>query len=113
MVGSYQLCRRAPKTARRVFRAMTKAQLPRGYDVDKHFKPTYAPWDQRLCVVPDGDLFKAIRSGRATVVTDRIAEITADGIRLESGDEIPADIIVTATGLKLQAFRGYRIVSGR
>ena len=109
MVGSYQLCRRAPKTARRVFRAMTKAQLPRGYDVDKHFKPTYAPWDQRLCVVPDGDLFEAIRTGRATVVTDKIAEITADGIRLESGDEIPADIIVTATGLNLQAFGGIEL----
>lgn len=106
MVGSYQLCRRAPKTARRVFRAMTKAQLPRGYDVDKHFDPMYAPWDQRLCVVPDGDLFKAIRSGRATVVTDRISRVTADGIVLESGDEIPADIIVTATGLKLKAFGG-------
>lgn len=109
MVGSYQLCRRAPKTARRVFRTMTKAQLPRGYDVDKHFNPTYAPWDQRLCVVPDGDLFKAIRSGRATVVTDRIATLTADGILLESGDEIPADIIVTATGLKLQAFGGIEL----
>jgi len=109
MVGSYQLCRRAPKTARKVFRAMTKAQLPRGYDVDTHFNPTYDPWDQRLCVVPDGDLFKAIRSGRATVVTDKIAEITADGIRLESGDEIPADIIVTATGLKLQAFGGIEL----
>ena len=109
MVGSYQLCRRAPKTARKVFRAMTKAQLPRGYDVDTHFNPTYDPWDQRLCVVPDGDLFKAIRSGRATVVTDKIAEITADGIRLESGDEIPADIIVTATGLKLQAIGGIEL----
>ena len=109
MVGSYQLCRRAPKTARKMFRAMTKAQLPRGYDVDKHFEPTYAPWDQRLCVVPDGDLFKAIRSGRATVVTDRIASVTADGIRVESGEEIPADIIVTATGLKLQAFGGIKL----
>ncbi len=109
MVGSYQLCRRAPKTARRVFRTMTKAQLPRGYDVDKHFNPTYDPWDQRLCVVPDGDLFKAIRSGRATVVTDRIDRLTADGILLESGDEIAADIIVTATGLKLQAFGGIEL----
>ena len=109
MVGSYQLCRRAPNAARKVFRAMTKAQLPRGYDVDKHFDPTYAPWDQRLCVVPDGDLFKAIRSGRATVVTDRIAEVTTDGIRVESGETIPADIIVTATGLQLQAFGGIEL----
>ncbi|WP_415975898.1 flavin-containing monooxygenase [Rhodococcus sp. 077-4] len=109
MVGSYQLCRRAPKTARKVFRAMTKAQLPRGYDVDTHFNPNYNPWDQRLCVVPDGDLFRAIRSGRANVVTDRISKVTADAIHLESGGEIAADIIVTATGLKLQAFGGIEL----
>lgn len=106
MVASYQACRRAPSLARRVFRTLTKAQLPAGYDVDRHFKPTYRPWDQRLCVVPNGDLFAAIRSGAASVVTDHIERFTPTGVLLRSGSEVPADIIVTATGLKLQAFGG-------
>jgi len=69
--------------------------------VAKHFTPSYKPWDQRLCLVPDGDLFKAIRSGKADVVTDQVARITPDGIELASGQKLPADIIVTATGLDL------------
>ena len=81
-------------------------QLPAHYPVDEHFNPPYNPWDQRLCVVPDGDLFKAIRDGNASVVTDRINTFTERGIRLESGRELEADIIVTATGLNLQAFGG-------
>ena len=80
--------------------------LPKGYPVDEHFRPAYNPWDQRLCVVPDGDLFKAIRDGDAAVVTDRIDTFTERGIKLESGRELEADIIVTATGLNLQAFGG-------
>jgi monooxygenase len=71
------------------------------FDVDTHFTPTYNPWDQRLCLIPNGDLFAAINSGKASVVTDHIDTFTESGIRLQSGDEIAADIIVTATGLNL------------
>ena len=72
----YQLSRRRPDMMRGSIRKLTIRQLPAGYDVDTHFNPAYNPWDQRLCLVPDGDLFKAIRDGRATVVTDRIATFT-------------------------------------
>src|SRR5204863_182698 len=77
--------------------------LPAGYDVDTHFNQRYNPWDQRVCLVPDGDLFEAIGSGAASIVTDRIASFTETGIRLESGAELEADIVVTATGLQLLA----------
>jgi cation diffusion facilitator CzcD-associated flavoprotein CzcO len=88
--------------------------LPPGYDVDTHFKPRYQPWDQRLCVAPDGDLFAAIREGRASVVTDRIEEFTENGLRLASGTELTADIVVTATGLRLLPLGGVRLtVDGR
>ncbi len=105
----YRLCQRYPRTAKRVIRHLNAKRLPKGYPVDKHFKPAYNPWDQRLCVVPDGDLFKAISSGNASVVTDRIDTFTERGIKLESGQELEADIIVTATGLNLQAFGGVKI----
>ena len=86
---------------------MAVKQLPDGYDVDTHFKPRYNPWDQRLCLVPDGDLFKAIRAGRGSVVTDRDRDFHRDGpCVLESGAELDADIVVTATGLQLLAFGG-------
>ena len=84
-------------------------QLPPGYDVDTHFAPRYNPWDQRMCLAPDGDFFAAIKSGRADVVTDRIAEFTETGIRLESGAELEADVVVTATGLRLLALGGMRL----
>jgi cation diffusion facilitator CzcD-associated flavoprotein CzcO len=91
-----------------------RMQLPGGYPVDAHFKPSYEPWDQRLCIVPDGDLFKAIGAGRASIVTDRIERFTERGIRLESGGELPADIVVAATGLKLLACGGIALeVDGR
>ncbi|GAB1513267.1 flavin-containing monooxygenase [Actinophytocola sp. KF-1] len=110
----YQLSRRRPHVVRNLIRAATIRQLPRGYDVDTHFNPRYDPWDQRLCLVPDGDLFRAIRRGRASVVTDRIAEFTETGLRLESGDTLAADVVVTATGLRLLAFGGMElIVDGR
>ena len=102
----YQLCQRYPRAARRVIRRLNAKRLPAGYPVDKHFNPAYNPWDQRLCVVPNGDLFTAIRDGRASVVTDRIETFTEKGILLESGWELEADIIVTATGLNVQAFGG-------
>ena len=101
-----RFCQSYPRTARRLIRRHIAKQLPKGYPVDEHFNPAYNPWDQRLCVVPDGDLFKAIRDGGASVVTDRIATFTERGIELESGREIDADVVVTATGLNLQAFGG-------
>lgn len=104
--ATWLLCQRYPRTARRLIRYINTKQLPEGYPVDEHFNPPYDPWDQRLCVVPDADLFKAIRSGRASVVTDRIETFTERGIKLKSGLELEADIIVTATGLNLQAFGG-------
>ncbi|AIO30169.1 FAD-containing monooxygenase EthA [Burkholderia cenocepacia] len=112
--GIWHLCRTRPKTARRLIRYLNKRQLPKDYPVDVHFNPPYNPWDQRLCAVPDGDLFKAIRDGRASVVTDRIKTITETGILLESGHTLPADIIVTATGLNIQLFGGIELtVDGR
>ena len=94
----------------RLDRKLAIQQLPAGYDVDTHFKPAYNPWDQRLCLVPDGDLFKAISEGRASVATGRIATFTEDGIRLESGAELEADIVVTATGLQLLALGGIELI---
>jgi cation diffusion facilitator CzcD-associated flavoprotein CzcO len=104
----YRLCQRYPKQARALIRRLTAAQLPEGYPVDEHFRPRYDPWDQRLCAVPDGDLFRTIRSGRAEVVTDTIQTFTRTGIRLTSGRELQTDIVVTATGLRLLAFGGMR-----
>jgi cation diffusion facilitator CzcD-associated flavoprotein CzcO len=104
--GFYQLSRRRPNLVRRLIRKATVAQLPDGYEVDTHFRPTYNPWDQRLCLVPDGDLFRAIRRGDASIVTDRIDSFTPKGLLLTSGEELPADIVVTATGLNLKAFGG-------
>jgi len=98
---SYQLSRRWPATMKKVFARAVRAALPEGYDVERHFTPTYDPWDERLCVVPDGDLFAAISSGRASVVTDRIVRFTPGGLLLESGEELDADVVVTATGLEL------------
>jgi cation diffusion facilitator CzcD-associated flavoprotein CzcO len=103
---AYQLSRRRPELAKRLIRRGLEAELPAGYDFDTHFKPRYEPWDQRLCLVPDGDLFRAIRDGDASIVTDRVAEFTADGIRLESGGELPADVVITATGLNLLPLGG-------
>jgi len=106
----YQLSRRRPETVRNLIRKLAIKQLPAGYDVDTHFNPAYNPWDQRLCLVPDGDLFRTIRGGRATVVTGKIATFTERGLLLESGAELAADIVVTATGLQLLAFGGAQLV---
>ena len=102
----YQLSRRRPKLVKAVIRKGVQRQLPKGYDVDKHFRPTYNPWDQRVCLVPNGDLFRAIRNESASVVTDRIETFTERGLKLESGQELEADVIVTATGLDLVPFGG-------
>jgi cation diffusion facilitator CzcD-associated flavoprotein CzcO len=110
----FQVSRRRPQLVKRVIRKWVTANLPLGFDVDTHFKPRYDPWDQRVCLVPDGDLFKALSSGDASVVTDRIDTFTQGGIRLASGEELPADIVVTATGLQLQFFGGMEVsVDGR
>jgi monooxygenase len=107
-------CQRFPRTARRLIRRINVGQLPAGYPVDEHFNPPYDPWDQRLCVVPDGDLFRSIREGSASVVTDRVTTFTETGVRLASGRELAADIIVTATGFDLQLLGGMRLsVDGR
>jgi cation diffusion facilitator CzcD-associated flavoprotein CzcO len=97
----FQLSRRRPELVKRLIRRGVQRSLPPGYDVDRHFKPRYEPWDQRMCLVPDGDLFRAISEGSAAVVTDTIASFTERGIALESGEELEADVIVTATGLNL------------
>ncbi len=102
----YKLIRARPeKTGERLL-DLVREQLPAGYDVEKHFHPRYNPWDQRLCVVPDGDLFEAISKGKASVETDEIETFTEDGIRLKSGKTLNADIIITATGLTLEAMGG-------
>ena len=105
-VANFQLSRRAPGVVKRFLRRAAKGRLPAGYDVERHFSPRYDPWDQRLCVVPDGDLFTVLREGRASVVTDTIDTFTEHGLRLASGEELPADIVVTATGLNLLALGG-------
>jgi cation diffusion facilitator CzcD-associated flavoprotein CzcO len=84
--------------------------LPAGYDIDTHFKPRYNPWDQRMCLVPNGDLFRSIRSGDSEIVTDQIETFTEDGIKLESGTDLDADVIVTATGLNVLFLGGMEVV---
>jgi cation diffusion facilitator CzcD-associated flavoprotein CzcO len=102
----FRQSRKRPGLIRRLIRASQKRQLPNDFDLDTHFNPSYDPWDQRLCMVPDGDLFEVISSGDASVVTDRIETFTETGIRLVSGVELEADIVVTATGLYLLACGG-------
>ena len=102
----FQLSRRRPDLVKKLLRSGLSRQLPAGYDVGTHFTPRYQPWDQRLCLVPDGDLFKVISAGTASVVTDQIEEFTPTGIRLASGAHLDADIVVSATGLNLQLFGG-------
>jgi cation diffusion facilitator CzcD-associated flavoprotein CzcO len=102
----YQLSQRAPELAKKLLRLGATKELPPDFPVDVHFKPNYGPWDQRLCVAPNGDLFKAIKSGKASVVTDQIVKFTNKGVLLRSGAELPADIIVTATGLNLLPLGG-------
>lgn len=102
----YQLSRKAPAYMRKTLMTMAKRRLPEGYDVEKHFGPRYNVWDERLCLAPDGDFFRTIRHGKADVVTDTIDRFTTTGIRLNSGEELPADIIVTATGLNMQLLGG-------
>jgi monooxygenase len=109
MTSIYQLSQRFPNFIKK--RLINKARMRLGaeFDVDTHFTPRYRPWEQRMCLIPDADMFVAIKSGRAGVVTDEIETFTERGIRLKSGKELEADIIVTATGLALQAFGGMEL----
>jgi cation diffusion facilitator CzcD-associated flavoprotein CzcO len=105
----FKLCRRNPDRAKKLILGAAKHFLPPEY-IEKHFTPRYNPWEQRLCLIPEGDLFNAIKDGKASVVTNTIDTFTASGIRLSDGSELPADIIVTATGLNLQVLGGTQLV---
>jgi cation diffusion facilitator CzcD-associated flavoprotein CzcO len=105
-MASFQLSRRHPDFMKKVLRGVTERQLPDGYPVDPNFTPSYNPWEQRLCLVPDADLFRANHKGSVDIVTDRIATFTEAGIELESGAKLDADIVVTATGLNILALGG-------
>jgi monooxygenase len=105
----YQVSQRRPGLVKAVLRKGVERQLPPGYDLDTHFSPSYDPWDQRVCLVPDGDLFRAIKAGDASVVTDHIDRFTETGLLLRSGAELPADIVVTATGLELLFLGGIEL----
>ncbi len=105
----YNRCKSKPERMKRFIVGMVRQQLGRDYDVAKHFTPRYNPWSQRMCLVPDGDLFEAIKAGRASVVTDSIETFTEKGVRLASGAELEADLIVTATGLQLEVLGGLAV----
>jgi len=105
----YNAARRKPDAAKKRIIELAQAELGSGSDI-RHFTPRYNPWDQRLCLVPDGDLFKAIRNGNASVVTDEIETFSETGLNLRSGNELPADIIVTATGLVMKLMGGMELV---
>jgi cation diffusion facilitator CzcD-associated flavoprotein CzcO len=105
-IFAYTLAQRRPALVRRQITKLQRAALGDGYDIATHLTPRYGPWDQRLCLVPDGDLFTVLRDGRATIVTDRIERFVPDGIARAAGETLAADIVVTATGLNLQLLGG-------
>ena len=108
-IATYQLATKKPDLMKWILRKSLEKDLGKDFDIDKHFTPDYNPWDQRLCLVTNGDLFASIRNGDASVVTDHIQEFTPSGIRLRSGQELEADIVVTATGLELVVFGGIKV----
>ncbi|MBX3483106.1 NAD(P)/FAD-dependent oxidoreductase [Phenylobacterium sp.] len=110
----FNLARKKPEAVKANIIKMVREQLGPDYDVDRHFTPSYNPWDQRLCLVPDADMFNEIKAGRASVVTDHIETFTETGIRLTSGQELEADVVVSATGLVLEVWNGIEVsVDGR
>ena len=111
LLGRFMLSRmrKNPEKIKTQLIDQVRDHLGEDYDVDKHFTPRYMPWDQRLCLVPNGDIFNAINSGKASVVTDTIDTFTEEGIKLDSGEELEADIIITATGLNMQLLNGINI----
>jgi monooxygenase len=109
-MAMFQLSRRRPELVKKALRKGVTKLLPAGFPIDEHFRPTYDPWDQRLCLVPDGDLFRAMRSGKVTIATGGIERFTGDGLRLKTGEEVRADVVVTATGLVVKLFGGAELV---
>lgn len=111
LMGMYffNMARKKPEKVGPFMVNMVKEKLPEGYDVETHFTPSYKPWDQRICAVTDDDLFKTISDGSVSVVTDHIETFTPKGIKLKSGEELEADIIITATGLNLEVFNGLEL----
>jgi monooxygenase len=111
LLGMYvfRLCRTDPAKMKRLLLGGVRMALGPDYDIKKHFTPRYNPWDQRLCLVPDGDFFEAIRAKKASVVTDEIETFTETGIALKSGEKLDADLIITATGLNLQVLGGLQL----
>jgi monooxygenase len=109
MTYIYQLSQRFPNFVKRGIIKKASKQLGTDFDVETHFTPRYLPWEQRMCLIPDADMFEAIKSGKASVVTDQIETFTERGILLRSGKELEADIIITATGLTMQAFGGMEL----
>ena len=107
-LGFYKLSKAFPSLVRKALLGMARHQLGKDFDM-RHFSPRYKPWDERVCAVPNGDLFKVLRQGKASVVTEHIDGFTAKGIRLKSGQELPADVIISATGLELQLFGGMQV----
>ncbi|CAI7578057.1 unnamed protein product [Penicillium pancosmium] len=105
----YYFCRLFPNRSRNMLQNAVRKQLPETVPVDPHFTPRYKPWDQRICFTPDGDFFEPIRDGKADVATGTIRQVVEDGIILDSGEKLKADVIVTATGLKMKALGGVRI----
>lgn len=106
----YDLARRKPAKVKQAIMKMAQQELGPGFDVERDFSPTYNPWDQRLCLVPDADLFKAMKAGKASIVTGTIASFTENGLQLQSGEEIPADIIITATGLNMRLMNRMQLI---
>jgi monooxygenase len=108
-LGFFQLSRRRPRLVKRLIREGVQRRLPDGFDTKTHFRPHYNPWDQRVCLVPDDDLFRALSDGGASIVTDSIETFTETGVKLGSGEELEADVIITATGLNLLAIGGIEL----
>jgi monooxygenase len=106
----FNRARRKPERVRRWIKRMAAKALPAGFDVERHLSPPYDPWDQRLCLVPDGDLFAAVKAGKVSIATESIARFTGDGLQLESGETLKADIVVTATGLVIRLLGGIELV---
>jgi monooxygenase len=105
----FKMSRKYPSKVKDVLLAQVREEMGPNYDIEKHFTPRYNPWEQRLCLVPDSDLFKALKSEKAAIVTDQIEHFTATGIKLASGEELTADLIVTATGLHLEMLGGLEV----
>ena len=104
------MSRKNPAGVKKYVKKQIRKVLGKGYAIDTHFSPKYNPWDERLCSVPDNDLFHAIKAGKCTVVTDHVDTFTNNGIRLQSGKELRADLVISATGLQLNWLGGFRFI---